>query len=60
MDVKESMNCSGPRLYQKVICGDQETVAYVFTDIPFLDSYSPYSFKKWLRDVQGKSTQNDT
>ena len=23
-----------------------ETVAYVFTDIPFLDSYSPYFFLK--------------
>ena len=29
-----------------------ETVAYVFTDIPFLDSHSPYFFKKWLKVAQ--------
>ena len=26
-----------------------ETVAYVFTDIPFLDSHSPYFFKNDLK-----------
>ena len=30
-----------------------ETVAYVFTDIPLLDSHSPYFFKKWLKLPQG-------
>ena len=54
------MNCSEYRLNQKVTSGDQGTVAYVFNDIPFLDSHNPYFFKKWLRVVQGKSTQNDT
>ena len=58
--VKESMSCREQSLYQKVTSGDQETVDYVFTDIPFLDSHNPYVFKKWLSVVQGKSTQNDT
>ena len=26
----------------------------------FLDSRSPFLFKKWLTDVQGKSTRSDT
>ena len=30
-----------------------ETVAYVFTDILFLESHSPYFFKKWLKVAQG-------
>ena len=30
-----------------------ETVAYVFNDIPFLDSHSPYIFKKWTKVAQG-------
>ena len=29
-----------------------ETVAYVFNEIPFLDSHSPYIFKKWLKVAQ--------
>ena len=50
------MNCSQQRLYQKVTSGDQETVAYVFTYIPFLESDSPYVFKKnGLELLKGKS-----
>ena len=30
-----------------------ETVGYIFTDIPFLDSQSPYFCKKWLKIAQG-------
>ena len=30
-----------------------ETVAYVFNDIPFLDSHGPYIFKKWPKVAQG-------
>ena len=30
-----------------------ETAAYVFNDIPFLDSNSPYIFEKWLKVAQG-------
>ena len=37
-----------------------ETVAYVFNDIPFLNSQSPYFLKKWLNVAQGKNTRNDT
>ena len=58
--VKESMNCSEQGLYQNVTGGDQETAAYVFTDIPFLDSHSPCFFEKWLRVAQENGTQNDT
>ena len=29
-----------------------ETIAYVFTDISFLDSYSPYFLKKLLKVAQ--------
>ena len=29
-----------------------ETIAYVFTDISFLDSHSPYFFKKLLKVAQ--------
>ena len=36
-----------------------ETVAYVINGIPFLDSHSPHCFEKWLKIVEGKSTQND-
>ena len=39
--VKENMNGS-----EKVTTGDQETVANVFTDIPFLDSHSLYFSEK--------------
>ena len=39
--VKENMSGS-----EKVTTGDQETVAYVFTGIPFLDSHSLYFFEK--------------
>ena len=37
-----------------------EAVAYDFTDIPFLNSQSPYFLKKWLDVAQGKNTRNDT
>ena len=30
-----------------------EAVAYVFTDIPFLDSQNTYFFKKWLKVPEG-------
>ena len=30
-----------------------ETVAYVFNDIPFLDSHNAYIFKKWVKVAQG-------
>ena len=30
-----------------------ETVAYVFNDIPFFDSHSPYIFKKWPKVAEG-------
>ena len=43
------MNCSEWRLYQKATSGDQETVAYVFIDIPFLGSHSPYFLKNRLQ-----------
>ena len=33
---------------------------YVINGIPFLDSHSPHCFEKWLKIVEGKSTQNDT
>ena len=36
------MNCG--ELYQKVTSQLVETVAFVFTDIPFLDSHSPFFF----------------
>ena len=39
--VKENMNGS-----EKVTTGDQETVANVFADIPFLDSHSLYFSEK--------------
>ena len=38
------MNCG--ELYQKVTSQLVETVAFVFTDIPFLDSHSPFFFIK--------------
>ena len=41
--IKERMNCSEYRLRQKFLL---ETVAYVFTDIPFIANHSPYFFKK--------------
>ena len=50
------MNCSGQGCVKKLLV---DTVAYVFIDIPFLDSRSPYFLKKWLRVAQGKNTQND-
>ena len=37
-----------------------ETVAYVFTDILFLESHSPNFFKKWFKVAQGRSTGNHT
>ena len=40
------MNCSEQRLSKSYQVG---TVAYVFTDILFLDSHSPYFFKKWYK-----------
>ena len=44
--IKERMNCSEQRLSKRY---QVETVTYVFTDIPFFDSHSPYFFKKWLK-----------
>ena len=35
-----------------------ETVAYLFNDIPFLDSHSPYIFEKWLKVAQRQRTGN--
>ena len=40
------MNCGEQWLCQKVTSRLVETVAYVFTDIRFLDSHSPYFFIK--------------
>ena len=38
-----------------------EKVAYVFADIQFLASQSPYFLKKkWLKVAQGNSSRNDT
>ena len=34
-----------------------EAVAYVFTDIPFVDSHSRYFFKKWLNVLKGKALE---
>ena len=34
-----------------------ETVAYVFTDIPFLDSHSPYFFKNGLKLLKDKALE---
>ena len=35
-----------------------EIVAYVFIDIPFLDSHSLYLFEKRINVAQGQSTAN--
>ena len=34
-----------------------ETVAYVFIDILFLESHSPYFFKNWLKVAQDKALE---
>ena len=34
-----------------------ETVAYIFTDILFLESHSPYFFKKWLKLLKDKAVE---